>query len=70
MKNAIVHMTYQLDLPEPVVKKILDSTMLRPDDGSDAWFQSALGAIETAVCDDPVRYLEHAVDPPDVEVDA
>lgn len=70
MKNAIVRMDFRLDLPEAVVAKILERSMVKPDDGSEGWHSSALGAIEAAVSDDPAHYLEYAADEPDVEADA
>jgi hypothetical protein len=70
MKNALVTMTYRLNIGEGTVQKILNSRMLTPDDGSDEWYRSACGAIEAAVLDDPMSYLEFVSDEPDIEVDA
>lgn len=69
MRNALVHLSYHLNLPERVVQEILDRTILRPDDGSDSWHQSALDAVENAVRDNPAHYMDHVSDEPDIEVD-
>lgn len=70
IKNALVTMTYRLNIGEDTVRRILDGRMLKPDDGSDGWHESALGAIEAAVRDDPARYVDFITDDPDIEVDA
>lgn len=69
MKNALATVEFRLNVPEAKVRQILDQRMLTPDDGSDAWYGSACNAIEAAIKDDLLTYLEYA-DEPEVEVDA
>lgn len=70
MKNAIVRVEFNLNLPEREVQKILAQRMLTSDDGTDGWYSSALGAIEAAVEDDLPRYLEFSEPDPEVEAHA
>jgi hypothetical protein len=69
MRNALVQMRFNLHLPEKVVKRILEAADVDPDDGNPRSFGNALDAIEEAVKDDPMGYIEYA-DEPDVEADA
>jgi hypothetical protein len=69
MKNAIATVTFHLNIPESEVAKILGRSMVKPDDGTDAWHESACGAVEAAIQDDLRTYLEYGTEP-DVEVDA
>jgi hypothetical protein len=69
MRNALVQMRFSLNLPEKVVQRILERAEVDPDDGHPRSFGDALDAIEQAVKDDPMGYIEYA-DEPDVEADA
>lgn len=68
MKNALATVTFRLDIPEARVKQILGSAMTQPDDGSDEWHEAACGAVEAAIQDDLLTYLEYGSEP-EVEVD-
>lgn len=62
--NALVTLTYRLDLPAGQVERIAK----RPDDGSREWCEHATHAVEEWVKDCPADALEHVSDEPDVEV--
>lgn len=61
--NALVSITFRLDLPESVVERIAG-----PDDGSDGYSEAAGALIEAAIKDDPSGFMEYVGDEPDVEV--
>lgn len=69
MRNALVQVRFNLDIPEKVVQRILEHADVDPNDGHPRSFGDALDAIEEAVKNDPMGYLEYA-DEPDVEADA
>lgn len=55
---------HRLEVSEAAAERVLG----RPNDGSEKWAFDAEIAVEGDVREDPVRYLDAAVDEPDVEV--
>lgn len=64
--NALATITFRAEIPESVVEEVAGVA----DDGSDDWYESALGDLASAIKEDPSRFLEYVFDDPDVEVDA
>lgn len=64
MSNVLASVRFTVDVSEEKAERLVG----RPDDGSDAWYSEACAAVEKAIDDDPLPYLESCA-PPDVEVD-
>jgi ATP-dependent protease HslVU (ClpYQ) peptidase subunit len=63
--NALVSVRFTVDVPEPVLERLVG----RADDESDEWYRAACEAAEEWVRDDLLRALEHAGEP-DVDCDS
>ena len=63
--NAIVTVTFKLNVPEKVIEKLMDRT----DDGSEEYHEKSLEKLEEAVGEDFDTYSQYIIDDPDVEAD-